>query len=388
VLDLRDVSARARAVRDLERLSRAVEQTADLVVITDRTGTIEYVNPAFHTITGYSPTEAIGRTPRLLRSGEHAPEHYRRLWETILRGEVYHGTIVNRRKDGSTYPAEQTITPMKDQRGRITHFVAVAKDMTERDRLRRREFELETAAAVQRRLYPRSYPQAPGLDVAGRCAPAAETSGDMFDVLERPGSALLLAVGDVSGHGLGPALLMAETRAYVRSLASLPLALHVILGRVQGLLRADLGDDAFATLLLVEIDPATRALRWANAGHVPGLCLGPGGRVLASLDPTGPALGPIDAPAYATREGPALATGSVLLLTTDGATECPRADGTPLDEAGLAALAAEELGRPAAEIVERLHRRIAEVSAGASRRDDVTLLVARAAPSGGVVRAA
>jgi PAS domain S-box-containing protein len=380
VLVLRDVSARYRATEERERLSRAVEQTADLVVITDRLGTMQYVNPAFEATTGYAAAEAVGKNPRILKSGRQPPEFYRTLWDTILRGDVYHGTLINRRKDGTTYPAEQTITPMKDTKGRVTHFVAVSKDMTEHDRLRRREVELELAATVQRRLYPRGCAAVAGLDAAGRCAPASETSGDMFDVLERPGGALALAVGDVSGHGLGAALLMAETRAYVRSLVALPLAPDEILRRVHALLAPDLAADAFVTLLLAEVDPRSRAIRWANAGHVPGLLLGPAGCVVARLEPTGPAIGVDDAPTYGRRDGATLEDGRVLLLATDGATECPRADGTLLEEEGLVALAAEDLSASAADLVGRLTRRIVEVSSGASGRDDVTLVAVRASP--------
>ena len=115
IVVVRDVTARTRASESLERLSRAVDQTADAVVITDREGVILYVNPAFTAMTGYTQADALGRTPSLLKSGAHPPEDFARLWATILRGDVYHGTIVNRRKDGKTYSAEQTITPMRDR---------------------------------------------------------------------------------------------------------------------------------------------------------------------------------------------------------------------------------------------------------------------------------
>ena len=122
---------RQRTAAHALKLSSALEQTADVVVITDREGGIEYVNPAFQQITGYTREEVSGKTPRFLRSGQHGKEFYRRLWETILRGEVFHGTFINRRKDGSLYYEGKTITPLKDSRGSVVNFVSTGKDMTQ-----------------------------------------------------------------------------------------------------------------------------------------------------------------------------------------------------------------------------------------------------------------
>ncbi|HEX9120005.1 MAG TPA: MASE1 domain-containing protein, partial [Terriglobales bacterium] len=134
-------------------LSRAVEQTADSVVITDRQGTIEYVNPAFEATTGYGPEEAIGKTPRILKSALHTKEFYSRLWNQILQGEAFRGTLVNRKKSGQLFWAEQTITPIKDSAGVITHFVSVLKDITEFRKLQEQELQLRLAREVQQRFY-------------------------------------------------------------------------------------------------------------------------------------------------------------------------------------------------------------------------------------------
>ncbi len=119
----------------LRKLSRAVEQSADLVVITDRSGVIEYVNPAFEELTGYSREEAIGRTPRILKSGQQPPELYRKLWQTILAGKVFRGVLANRKKNGDIFYAEKTITPVRDAEGRVTHFISNDRDITVRRRL-------------------------------------------------------------------------------------------------------------------------------------------------------------------------------------------------------------------------------------------------------------
>lgn len=120
----------------LDRLARALDQTAEIIMVTDEQGTIQYVNPAFSTITGYAASEVIGLNPRILKSGQHLGMFYRELWQTILRGDMWYGRFVNRRKDGTLYREEATISPVKDAAGRIVNFVATKRDIT-------REVEIE-----------------------------------------------------------------------------------------------------------------------------------------------------------------------------------------------------------------------------------------------------
>lgn len=132
-------------VRELSKLWRAIEQGPMAVVITDRHGTIEYVNPQFHAISGYAPEEAIGGNPRLLKSGLTPPEVYRELWSTILSGGVWRGNFLNRRKDGGLFWEDAAIAPVSDQTGAISHFVAVKIDITAK-----RAKEEELAKVVER----------------------------------------------------------------------------------------------------------------------------------------------------------------------------------------------------------------------------------------------
>ncbi|AXG09720.1 hybrid sensor histidine kinase/response regulator [Haloplanus rubicundus] len=126
---VRDAAARKRQERDLERFRSAVEHAGHSVLITDVEGTIEYVNDAFEAVTGYSAAEAIGRTPAMLRSGEHDAAFYRDLWETILDGDVWQGEVVNERKDGTRYVVDQTIAPIDGDES-ITGFVAINRDVS------------------------------------------------------------------------------------------------------------------------------------------------------------------------------------------------------------------------------------------------------------------
>jgi PAS domain S-box-containing protein len=127
---VRDITVRRRMEEDRNRLALAVEQAAEAIVITDREGTILYVNPAFERITGYSREEAVGKNPRILRSGHHDPSFYREMWATIERGDVWTGHFFNWKKDGSLYEEDATISPVRDSSGSIVSFVAVKKDVT------------------------------------------------------------------------------------------------------------------------------------------------------------------------------------------------------------------------------------------------------------------
>jgi PAS domain S-box-containing protein len=137
VLGVADYRSRLNTVTEIApesllRLTRAIEQIGDAVVVTDTAGMIEYVNPAFEEITGYTREEVVGQTPRLLKSTAHDDQFYRDLWNTVLHGKTFRAEFVNKRKDGSVYYEEKTITPVKDSTGRITHFIATGKDITER----------------------------------------------------------------------------------------------------------------------------------------------------------------------------------------------------------------------------------------------------------------
>lgn len=126
--------ARRRAEDALRLRNAALEATANGIVITDANGTILWVNPAFGELTGYSREEAAGRNPRILKSGVQTEVFYRQMWETITAGGVWRGELLNRRKDGSLYLEEMTITPVRGAKGSIEHFVAVKQDTTARHR--------------------------------------------------------------------------------------------------------------------------------------------------------------------------------------------------------------------------------------------------------------
>ena len=145
-----DVTDRRRAEEQQARLSRVVEQAAESIVITDPQGTMIYVNPAFESISGYSRAEAVGQNSRLLKSGHQDAAFYRRMWETLIRGEVWKGRLVNRRKDGTLFQEDATIGPVRDASGRIVNYVAVKHDVTNQMRLERQLMQAQKMEAVGR----------------------------------------------------------------------------------------------------------------------------------------------------------------------------------------------------------------------------------------------
>jgi PAS domain S-box-containing protein len=129
---VRDITERKRTEEKLRELSRAVEQSPASIVITDRAGDIEYANPKFIEITGYTLADVLGKNPRILKSGDKSPEAYRELWETITAGNEWRGEFLNKKKNGGLYWESASISPIRDPAGRITHYVAVKEDITAR----------------------------------------------------------------------------------------------------------------------------------------------------------------------------------------------------------------------------------------------------------------
>jgi diguanylate cyclase (GGDEF)-like protein/PAS domain S-box-containing protein len=140
---LSDISERRRIDERLYLADAALSAAANAIVMTDVQGNIRWVNPAFTRMTGYTAAEAIGSNPRVLRSGTQDASFYARMWSTILAGDVWQGELINRRKDGTLYTEEMTITPVKDTAGQITEFIAIKQDITRRKRI---EEELQFGA--------------------------------------------------------------------------------------------------------------------------------------------------------------------------------------------------------------------------------------------------
>ncbi|MHB8910294.1 MAG: PAS domain S-box protein [Syntrophales bacterium] len=144
----RDITDGKRAEEDRLRLAAAIQQSGEMVVMTDKEGIIQYVNPAFEQITGYACEEAVGKNPRLLKSGKQGFDFYKELWETLTAGVTWKGHFVNKKKDGGFFEEEATISPVKNLSGEITHYVAVKSDVTEQLKTEKQLFQAQKMEAI------------------------------------------------------------------------------------------------------------------------------------------------------------------------------------------------------------------------------------------------
>ncbi len=141
-----DITSRKAAEAEREHLLTAIDQSSEIIVITDASGAIQYANPAFERVTGYTRREALGQNPRVLKSGRQDAAFYRELWQTIGGGKTWTGRFINRRKEGTLYTEEATISPVHDTAGHIVNYVAVKRDITEHIRL---ETQLQQAQKME-----------------------------------------------------------------------------------------------------------------------------------------------------------------------------------------------------------------------------------------------
>ncbi|MDK9700004.1 MAG: PAS domain S-box protein [bacterium] len=145
-----DVTERKHTEAERLRLFTAVEQISETVVIADAAGTIQYVNPYFEKATGYTRDEVIGNNPRFLKSGQHDQTYYQTLWSTLSSGNVWHGLLVNKRKDGTYFSEDATITPVLDVAGNITNYIAVKRDLTRERQLEEQLHQSQKLEAIGR----------------------------------------------------------------------------------------------------------------------------------------------------------------------------------------------------------------------------------------------
>jgi sigma-B regulation protein RsbU (phosphoserine phosphatase) len=310
----------------------------------------------------------------------HDQAFYQHLWGELLAGRPVQTTVANRKKTGEIYHVEETITPITDESGNTTHFVAVIQDITEALSRQEREVQLRLAQQIQRKFY-RSAPTVPGFDVAAAAYPAYETSGDYFDFIPLPHGRLGIAVGDVEGHGFGSALVMALTRAYVHSFAAMGLEVDQILSQVNRMLVNDLGDGFFVTLMLVSLDVASRSLVYAEAGHVPGYVLSAAGPVEHKLESSGPPLGLFPGVRFSRSSSITLHPGEFLVLLTDGITEAAASDGREWGAEGALNYLRARRGQSASELVDGLYQQALQFTCNQPQKDDITSVIIKVEPS-------
>ena len=371
--------AAEETLRESELRYRSVwDNSTDAVLLLDASGVIRFANPANLPVFGWDPGDLVGLGLDVLQPVELPPGHW---WQSFRASGTAKSTeTLARRRDGSRVDIDLALTEMR--MGSDLWIVIFSRDITERRRaeeeIRRSREEFAAAREIQQRLFPKEAPRVPGYDIAGASHPADATGGDYFDFFPIDPECLGIVIADVSGHGLGPSLLMAEARAYLRLVARGSGRPGEVLTRTQELLRDDLGRERFITLLFLRLLAAQRRLQFANAGHTAGVLIGQDGNVRTILGRTGRPLGRQGDTPYPSGNEVALEPGDILLLLTDGIEEAMRSDDEIFGMDRAVEVVRSRRDRPAAEIVEAVCTAAKGFSAPEPQTDDLTVVVLKA----------
>lgn len=366
-----------RRIQDIEARLHLAMTSANVGVWDWNIRTNEvYASPQLTAQLGYGPGDTWSGFSDW-RNALHPNDHDEALDRVnqYINGEIpeYLSTFRLQCADGSYRWILSRGSVERDEFGEAVRMIGVHIDIHEQ---RLHEDEMEAARKIQDRLIPQGPPDFPKMDIAGDLRPAAATAGDFFDYLPFRDGSLGIAIGDVTGHGLGPSLIMSGARQVLRSLRSYHRTPGDLLTAVNNIILPDIALHSFVTLFLAKIDAKARTLDYAGAGHEAYLLHPQGGHT--SLLSTGFPLGIDNTPI---EDGPstiALNSGQILLLFTDGLSETESPEGIQLRTQGVVELAEQCRHLPAAEIIECIHQGIADHRGIAGpQEDDMTLVVAK-----------
>ncbi|HUV38669.1 MAG TPA: GAF domain-containing SpoIIE family protein phosphatase [Planctomycetota bacterium] len=238
--------------------------------------------------------------------------------------------------------------------------------------------DLQLAREIQQGLLPKETPKIEGFDVFGWSDACDETGGDYFDYIPMRDGKLGLVIADVTGHGVGPALIMAETRAFARAAAALEGGIDRVLASVNDYLAEDLGGGRFVTLFWGLLDPAGGEFTYSSAGHGHSVICHAADGSLDELESTAPPLGIIRGLEFPMGRPSRLAPGDVLLMTTDGIEEAMNPSSEEYGRDRLRDVLREHAGASAAEIAQNIRNNVLWFMDGAAQRDDLTMVVVKA----------
>ena len=386
--ELRDAAVRVsrrKAIKELResemRHRTLIENASDIIVVLNSKGVVSFISPACEKVLGKKEDDFIGKdwfqfaeeSFRLKIKNEYCQSLSQKLVSFSFEGRFIDANGDSRVLDATA----QNLLNDEAIKGVVLNVRDVTERLKSQAAIRDSVEEFRVAREIQQHLFPKQAPIIDGFDIAGASSPAAATGGDYFDYLKTTDGQLVLAVADVSGHGAGPAMLMAETRAYLRLLVRNRHHLGDILVRANNMVGEDVGKDRFITMHLVKLDSKSKMIAHSSSGHTPGYIIGEKGEIKSKMKRTGIALGVTPDAPYEV-EGPLkLVKGDIIILLTDGLAETPNSEG----ELFGAQRVIDELHRnrslSAAEIVNSVFKRVSDFSQGAEQEDDYTMIVAK-----------
>jgi sigma-B regulation protein RsbU (phosphoserine phosphatase) len=324
------------------QFSSFLESAPDAVIIINQDGKIVRINGQTERVYGYGREELIGQEVEML-----TPVRFRDSHRGQRVGFVAHPStrsmgpsveLWGLRKDGGEFPVEISLSVIPDLED---IFVAsIVRDMTEQRRMAkalrdadrdREECDRRIGRIIQQGFLPKSMPRISGMEIGGRSLAPHTVGGDCFDFIPMPKAgrdALGVLVADASGHGIGAALLVGQTRSYLRGAALTTTDVGLLLELTNQCLSTDHISDHFVTAFLMRLDPCTCSLNYTSAGHLPGYVFDPRGQTRAILHSTGLPLG-IDLANKFPTSTVSFEAGDLVLLITDGITEAASLDGEP-----------------------------------------------------------
>jgi phosphoserine phosphatase RsbU/P len=241
--------------------------------------------------------------------------------------------------------------------------------------LRATEEKIAVAREIQQKLFPAAAPALAGFEIAGASFPADATGGDYFDYLRFPDGSLGVVIADVTGHGFGPALLMAATRAYLRALAQTYTDVGMILTVANRVLAEDIGDDRFVTLVLARLNPDQRSLVYVSAGHPTGYLFSASGQVKKLLQSTAIPLGVLPTYKYVSSEPLELDAGDLVVLLTDGIAEARTPEQAAFGVERVLDIIRFYRAESPRRIVDHLYQAVRAFAEHARQCDDITAVV-------------
>ena len=366
------------ALRQSELRYRSVwENSTDAVLLIDLEGFVRFANPAVQTVFGYPSESLIGTSFDRFRPPQDGAMSWWQLARSAHGAKTFHSETLH--ANGSRIDLDLAFTEMRmsDE----LWVVAFIRDITERlrqeEELRRSRQEFEVARDIQQQLFPKAAPQIPGIDIAGLSIPAEAAGGDYYDFLSFSDGSLGLVVADVCGHGIGPALLMAETRTCLRLLAQRETSAGALLSSAEKHLAADIDPVRYITLCAVRVDVQKRTLNHASAGHPAAWVISSTGAPKGILKKTGLPLGRQHGRAYGDSPMIGLDSGDCVLLMTDGIDETIDIQGEFFGTERALAIVHQYRAEPAADIVRRICEAARTFGQPAPQSDDLTVVLAK-----------
>jgi len=383
VVVFRDITERKEADSEIRKLSSAITQCPVSIAITDTEGSIEYVNPRFCEVSGYSYEEAMGQNPRILKSGKMDEAIYQDMWETILSGNTWYGELINKNKSGDMFWEIVSISPIMDEDDKITHFVGCKVDITGQKHLEqelakaneRMGQELNIGREIQMNMLPLIFPPFPNhteFSIFAQLKPAREVGGDFYDFYFLDEDHFCFCIGDVSGKGVPAALFMAVTKTLIKSRAMDDYSPASILTYVNDELNQDNNACMFVTIFMAIINIQTGELTFTNAGHNPPYVKRTTGELEILEEIHGPIVGVVEGITYK-EERMTINRDDVLLMYTDGVTEAMDADQKLFTEERLTDfLEKMKCGSPESMVADTVQE--VKDYEGTEQADDITVL--------------